>query len=432
MATWHHVPNTAHTRVGPYITTSAYIFDSVNPYVYYAHNNGATDGTGGKIKKINRSTLLTENEITVSNNQPFIRNLQEDTNYLYIGYTDSIRSSHSSFPSVDATTSRIIKYNKSDLSEVARVTHTSSNNECLFNISLGRGWNAGKIWGLYSMFDSSSPPFWGHTHLVSWDSSTLTEVDNLHITTAEDVSGTGDELLQPIHAVYNYTIDPTGDIYLLGNGVNGYTVVSAGYILYESCISKINSSLAISTFKDFPAYPSTGHIRGRNNVFVGDADALHWNDADNTLIFFCASDYPDLFTSNSGIVQLNSSGTVITERTFTNIHPSSGSQIIYSWGSPAYNNGIYSIFLNEYQPHVSDVEYDITYHQIRLSDLTTYQTLSVPSTLHGISGITMDSGETLWGQYDGLYVYGDYVGSTSFDEKIFAYGMAAGLGRGWA
>lgn len=420
MATWFPIPQSLSDR------SNRYVLDENGPYVYYV--SFATSGIR-TIYTVSRTSLLVLNRNTFADPfaSSFVRGMTQDTSYIYIGFFSG------SVPS--GSTSAIIKIRKSDLGEEGRVTYVSDAEEDLSQMLLGRGWGSDRIWGLLSYDDTNAPPWFGNIRLVSWDINTLALVDDLHIV-FQDGYGSTTGPSQPIMRVFAMAIDATGDIYLLGSTPLGTS--SPAVDTQPIRIAKVDSSLTLSTFVDFPVTPDAAHVAGAHHRFQ---NQLFWDDVENALTVIVIFNYPDNGDTDSGIIKMNASGTTTATAAFSTAYP----------GVP---RGVYNLFLepsdirtyNGARSYFVGSAYSTPYPQadqllqINPSDLSTISSIAPPSGYWFIGSAKIDADGLLWAAASDLtgtttstlFVYGDGLGTGVIDEKLFAYGMTAGLGRGWA
>jgi hypothetical protein len=204
---------------------------------------------------------------------------------------------------------------------------------------------------------------------------------------------------------------------------------------------KINSSFTVSTLKDFDG---TGGVDIMGAPFDGfftshGQDAIVFCDDNDNSVFVINVD-PQSLWARSGyrrIVKLSNTGTIQAELNLAN-------RVSPQWYGIDHRNilffqGTRSFFLGLETPWNLGCINAIV--QIDPSNLSIVQVINLPTNRIDISSVMVDPEGQLWAMSENtsgnvfdpaLYVLGDADWQTNLDEKIFAYGMTAGLGRGWA
>ena len=367
--------------------------------------------------------------------------LVQDVDYLYLGIYNGLDPSGPTPPDPNA---QIIKVRKSDLAEIARTTFTSDSNETMCQLYVGRGWNSGTLWLLVGYWSSAGPPYFGNCHLLAFDATTLSQTASVQLTYQSgygDDPGTGQLLLN----AWEMAIDATGDIYLCGVVPTDNLFPATLPPMYPTRICKMTSSLSVSTLKDFPNSPDPDYVSG---AYVIHYNMLLWDDTENALTLLASyTDYPAPDT-DTHFVKMDSAGTTLTTRTVSGGGTYGFANRAFLYSRPFVGNVILHTDIASFAGQRS---YFLVYDyaastqqelwQINPADLSTIQTIPLPTGYANSTAASpkVDSNGSLWtysssstsSPASSLFVYGDNL-QLPLDEKIFAYGMTAGLGRGWA
>lgn len=442
---WQIIPDSAYASAGPKSRTEFVLIDVNDDKIYRVHTTGKDDGTGSFINKISRTymTVIDTNEISSALN--YIQSALQDDEYLYVGMSDSFDTSNDNLLSTTVN-SIIIKYRKSDLSEVARGSYTSSQSELIASMSFGRGWNSGQILVLFVTSCAENYNHWGDNRLLFYNQNTLSHDDTLIICDQEldPIYGYAGGNGQHIGRCTQFTVDSAGDIYLLGANpahLDNQTGMGPSYQMAIR-ISKIDSSLAINTFYDFPFAPDAQYVE---STIRGYGESFYLDEDNNALIFVGPAIRLLGYHFDSYFVRISMSGTLLDFVTYPMLSLPGDTRIMHGLSENKTQEdfttygGIRSFWATDTTVDGSgNLPQDKVVRQIDPSNGNILNTITKPTGNNidvSFYGIQVDPEERLWSPAnftDGRKVLLVYAENSNFlDEKILAYGMASGLGRGW-